>query len=65
MNLDVEDVFLGYKVDYREKNKKAIDFQRNKERLLPNLKNLDSINPLNERHASNLLVVLDHFLSKQ
>lgn len=64
MNLDVEDVYLGKQVPDNRKKTEAINFQAKKHKLLPNVKGLDNNIPLKTRHATNLLLVLDKYISR-
>ena len=65
MNIDVEDVFWREKIENKHKKSKAIAFQKKKDQLLPEVKGLDTTNPLKERHTSNLLVVCDKYLKRK
>ena len=65
MNLDVEDVFWGEQVPDKDKKRKAVEFQSKKDKLLPNVKGLESNSPLKKRHQSNLLLVCDTFLKRK
>lgn len=64
MNLDVEDVYLGKQVPDNHKKSEAISFQAKKHKLLPNIKGLDNNTPLKTRHTTNLLLVLDKYISR-
>ncbi len=64
MNLDVEDVYLGKQVPDNRKKSEAINFQTKKHKLLPNIKGLDNNTPLKTRHTTNLLLVLDKYISR-
>ena len=64
MNLDVEDVYLGKQVSDNHKKSEAINFQAKKHKLLPNIKGLDNNTPLKTRHTTNLLLVLDKYISR-
>ena len=64
MNLDVEDVYLGEQVPNNRKKTAAINFQAKKHKLLPNIKGLDNNAPLKTRHSTNLLLVLDKYISR-
>ena len=64
MNLDVEDVYLGKQVPDNCKKSEAINFQAKKHKLLPNIKGLDNNTPLKTRHTTNLLLVLDKYISR-
>ena len=64
MNLDVEDVYLGRQVPDNRKKSEAINFQAKKHKLLPNIKGLDNNTPLKTRHTTNLLLVLDKYISR-
>ena len=64
MNLDVEDVYLGKQISSNQKKSEAINFQYKKHKLLPKLDGLDNKTPLKTRHTTNLLVILDKYLSR-
>ena len=64
MNLDVEDVYLGKQVPDNRKESEAINFQSKKHKLLPKLTGLANTSPLKTRHTTNLLVVLDKYISR-
>ena len=64
MNLDVEDVYLGKQVSNNHKKSEAIKFQSKKHKLLPKLSGLGNDNPLNARHTTNLLLVLDKYITR-
>ena len=64
MNLDVEDVYLGKQVPNNRKKSEAINFQSKKHKLLPKLTGLSNPSPLKTRHTTNLLVVLDKYISR-
>ena len=65
MNLDVEDVYLGRQVSKNNKTNEAISFQKMSDKLLPKLKNLNINDPLNSRHSSNILIILDKYLERK
>lgn len=67
MNMDVEDVFWGKRIDDKKKAKEAIKFQRMGDKALESL-GVDILmepNPLKKRHSSNLLLVLDKYLPRK
>lgn len=66
MNADIEDVFLGEKVEKKSKRRKAIAFQRIKDEKLKALAEgkLQERDPLKKAHSSNLLLVLDKHLKR-
>ncbi len=64
MNLDVEDVYLGKQVLDNRKKSEAINFQSKKHKLPPKLTGLANTSPLKTRHTTNLLVVLDKYISR-
>lgn len=64
MNLDVEDVYLGRQVPSNQKKSEAINFQSKKHKLLPRLTGLGNNTPLKSRHTTNLLIVLDKYISR-
>ena len=63
MNLDIEDVYLQRQVKERNKVKEAINFQKRKDTLILAL-NLNNNFPLRERHSSNILLVLDKYITR-
>ena len=65
MNLDVEDVYLGRQVSRNLKKAEAISFQSKKYKLLSQLTGLDNENPLEKRHTTNLLIVLDKYIKRK
>ena len=64
MNLDVKDVYLGRQVPSNQKKSEAINFQSKKHKLLPRLIGLGNNTPLKSRHTTNLLIVLDKYISR-
>ncbi len=64
MNLDIEDVFLGKQIPNNHKKIEAINFQSRKHKILPNL-TLDNDEPLKRRHTTNLLSILDKYISRK
>ena len=65
MNSDVEEVYLGEKIKRKDKEKKAITFQIKKNKLIPKLNNLSETNPLNKSKSSNILTILDKYLTRK
>lgn len=65
MNSDVEEVYLGEKISRKDKEKKAIAFQIKKNKLIPKLNNLSETNPLNKSKSSNILTILDKYLTRK
>lgn len=65
MNSDVEEVYLGEKIKRKDKEKKAIAFQIKKNKLIPKLNNLSETNPLNKSKSSNILTILDKYLTRK
>lgn len=62
MNLDIEEVFLGKRVEKRAKEKEALCFLKKKQTYLSSNKELGCHKPLDKHPSSNLLVVLDKYL---
>ena len=65
MNLDVEDVYLGKQIKDKNKGEEAINFLKRKDYIISKLDNLSEINPLEGRHKSNILVILDKYLERK
>ena len=65
MNLDVEDVFLGKQIASNNKRTEAISFQNKKHKILSKLTGLDNSDPLKTRHTTNLLIILDKYISRK
>lgn len=65
MNSDVEEVFLGRKVNKRNKGKEADNYLVHYQKILPSLTNLENDNPLKFNKTSNILLVLNKYLEKK
>ena len=64
MNLDIEEVFLGFQVSDRLKTKTATEFLRKKDNNLGSNKNLSSEDPLKSHPSSNYLKVFDKYFKR-
>lgn len=64
MNLDIEDVYLGKQIKNTQKAIEAINFQKKKDTIFRNITGLNNPDPLSIRHTSNILVVLDKYLTR-
>lgn len=65
MNLDIEDVYLGKQIPSNTKGKEAINFQTKKDKLFPLITTLNNKSPLQKRHTSNILCILDKYLTRK
>lgn len=65
MRSDIEEVFLGRKVEQRNKETEANNFLIQKEKILSNLDNLDILDPMTKAKSSNFLVILDKYLERK
>lgn len=65
MNLDIEDVYLGKQIPSNIKGKEAINFQTKKDKLFPLITTLNNQFPLQKRHTSNILCILDKYLIRK
>ena len=65
MNLDIEEVFLGRRVEKRAKEREALNFLKKKQTYLSSNQVLANPKPLDKHPSSNLLVVLDRHLRRK
>lgn len=65
MNLDIEEVFLGRRVEKRSKEREALNFLKKKQTYLSSNQVLANPKPLDKHPSSNLLVVLDRHLRRK
>ena len=65
MNLDIEEVFLGRRVEKRAKEREALNFLKKKQTYLSSNQVLINPKPLDKHPSSNLLVVLDRHLRRK
>lgn len=64
MNRDIEEVFWGYRVDRKDKTKKADEFLKKWNVMIPKLDNLMESNPIEKISSSNSLIVIKEILGE-
>ena len=65
LNLDIEEVFLGRRVEKRAKEREALNFLKKKQTYLSSNQVLANPTPLDKHPSSNLLLVLDRHLRRK
>lgn len=65
MNLDIEEVFLGRRIKNNAKKKEALSFLKRKQTYLLSNGAFDCSKPLDKHPSSNLLIVLDKYLTRK
>lgn len=66
MNTTIEDVYLKIKLKRsQDKHKYAQSFMQKKDKLLKELNNLSELEPLNHPQSSNILLIIDKYITRK
>lgn len=65
MNGTIEEVFLGRKINNKQKTKEANKYLEHYLKILPALNNLNNPSALTTNQSSNILLVLDNILDRK